>query len=175
AMTVTDAEGNTRIQYFLTDCVTMPKLDHPVRIAIIWKHKKDTEAVKFLVTNRIHWNNEKSVEIYRYRWTGTETFHRDAKQELGLGDCPLRNGVGQTRPTYLVMLAYRLLVRTLGNGSLNEWCREKLATIGEACRMLLSESTRNMVTWILEELNVTLNGQTGKSLNRLLGRLGLAS
>lgn len=160
AMTVIGADGKKRTQYFLTVNVNMPHVDHPVRIVIIWKHKKDIEAVKFLVTNRIHWNGDKSVQIYRYRWTGTETFHRDAKQELGLGDCQLRNGVGQTRHTYLVMLAYSLLVRELDNGSLNEWCREKFVTIGEACRMLLSESIRNMVTWLMEKLDVTLNGHT---------------
>ena len=101
-MRVVGADGKKRIQYFFTVCVKMPHLGHLVRIVIIWKNKKDIDAVKFLVTNRIHWSNEKSIEVYRYRWTGTETFHRDAKQELGLGDCQLRNGVGQTRHTYLV-------------------------------------------------------------------------
>jgi hypothetical protein len=27
--------------------------------------------------------------VYRHRWTGTETFHRDGKQQLGLGDCQM--------------------------------------------------------------------------------------
>jgi hypothetical protein len=42
---------------------------------IYLENKKDVDAVKFLVTNRIHWSNQKSVEIYRYRWMGTKTFH----------------------------------------------------------------------------------------------------
>ena len=25
------------------------------------------------------------LKVYRHRWTGTETFHRDAKQQLGCG------------------------------------------------------------------------------------------
>ena len=32
------------------------------------------------------------LKVYRHRWTGTETFHRDAKQQLGLGDCQVRSG-----------------------------------------------------------------------------------
>jgi hypothetical protein len=45
------------------------------------------------------------VLVYRHRWTGTETFHRDGKQQLGLGDCQVRSGEGQTRHVYLVSAA----------------------------------------------------------------------
>ena len=40
------------------------------------------------------------LRVYRHRWTGTETFHRDGKQQLGLGDCQVRSGKGQTRHVY---------------------------------------------------------------------------
>jgi hypothetical protein len=33
----------------------------------------------FLVTNRITWEVSRIVRVYRHRWTGTETFHRDGK------------------------------------------------------------------------------------------------
>jgi len=174
-MKITGADGKQRTQYFLTVCVKMPDVDHKVRIVVIWKDRNDAEAVKYLVTNRIHWNGEKIVEAYRYRWTGTETFHRDGKQELGLGDCQLRNGVGQTRHTYMVMLAHSLLVRELGNGSLREWCRVKLTTVGEACRALLRESIRNMVGWIMDELHIAIEGVAAKRFDQLLARLGLVS
>lgn len=174
-MTIVGGDGKKRVQYYLSVTVKMPGLDHKTRIVIIWKEQGDTDAVKYLVTNRIHWNGEKIVGAYRYRWTGTETFHRDGKQELGLGDCQLRDGVGQTRHTYMVMLAHSLLVRELGNGSLSEWCRVKLTTVGEACRELLSESIRSMVGWIMDELNIALDVSMGKRFDCLLGRLGLLS
>jgi hypothetical protein len=47
------------------------------------------------------------VLVYRHRWTGTETFHRDGKQQLGLGDCQVRSGEGQTCHVYLVSAAYK--------------------------------------------------------------------
>ena len=174
-MEITGTDGKKRTQYFLTVCVKMQNIDHKVRIVVIWKNRDDPEAVKYLVTNRIFWNGEKIVEAYRYRWTGTETFHRDGKQELGLGACQLRDGVGQTRHTYMVMLAHSLLVRELGNGSLREWCRVKLTTVGEACRELLRESIRSMVGWVMDELHVTLDRVSSKRFEQLLGRLGLVS
>ena len=58
---------------------------------------------------------------YRHRWTGTETFHRDGKQQFGMGDCQLRDPQGQTRHMYLVMLAYSLLMSELKQGRAKEW------------------------------------------------------
>lgn len=38
-------------------------------------------------------------------WRWTERFHRDGKQHLGMGDCQLRKGQGQTRHLYMILLA----------------------------------------------------------------------
>ena len=97
---------------------------------------------KILVTNRITWEVSRIVRVYRHRWTGTETFHRDGKQQLGLGDCQLRDVQGQTRHMYLVMLAYSLLMRQLRQGRAKEWAFQRLMTIGEACRAMMKETLR---------------------------------
>ena len=139
-------------QWYLSVCVKMPNVGHKVRIVILWKYKNDAEPRKILVTNRIHWNAERIVETYRGRWTGTETFHRDGKQELGLGDCQLRDGEGQTRHTYFVFLAYSLLMRELDKTSVSGWASVKLTTIGESCRAMYRESIRTMIDWILDRI-----------------------
>jgi hypothetical protein len=89
------------------------------------------------------------LRVYRHRWTGTETFHRDGKQELGMGDCQLRDGQGQTRHMYLVMLAYSLLMRQLKQSSAKEWAFRRLTTIGEACRAVLNETLRTTLEWAI--------------------------
>jgi len=163
-------------QWYLTVCVKMPNINHKVRIVILWKHKNDAEPRKILVTNKIHWHAERIVETYRSRWTGTETFHREGKQELGLGDCQLRDGVGQTRHIYCVFLAYSLLVRQLGKTNVSGMLGVKLSTIGENCRALFRESVRNMIGWIVEQLEVAseLGANRVRRLDRVFGRLGLA-
>jgi DDE superfamily endonuclease len=95
----------------------------------------------------------KIAHDYRYRWTGTETFHRDGKQELGMGDCQLRDGQGQTRHMYLVMLAYSLLMDQLGQNRAKAWALRKLTTIGEACRAMLRETLRSTIAWAIEQVN----------------------
>ncbi len=70
-------------QWYFTVTVQIPEVKHKVRIVVLWRYKNDAEACKILVTNRITWEVRRIVRVYRRRWTGTETFHRDGKQQLG--------------------------------------------------------------------------------------------
>jgi hypothetical protein len=79
-----------------------------------------------MVTNRTFWEVTRILRVYRRRWTGAETFHRDGKQELGLGDCQLRSGEGQTRHFYLVMMAHSLAVAELGQDRVRDWSQRTL-------------------------------------------------
>jgi hypothetical protein len=139
-------------QWYLTVTVQIPDVHHKVRIVILWRYRQDAEPCKVLVTNRITWEVSRIVRVYRHRWTGTETFHRDGKQQLGLGDCQLRVDQGQTRHVYLVMLAYSLLMAQLRQGRAKEWALHRLMTIGEACRAMVKETLRTTLTWAIEQV-----------------------
>jgi hypothetical protein len=141
-----------RRQWYFTACVRIPGVDHKVRILILWKKQDDAEAVKILVTNRTTWEASRLVRVYRHRWTGTETFHRDGKQQLGMGDCQLRDAQGQTRHMHLVMLAYSLLMQQLQQGHAWDWAYAKLTTIGEACRAIGRETLRKTLMWAIEQV-----------------------
>jgi len=162
-------------QWYLSVCVKMPNIDHKVRVVILWKHKNDAEPRKILVTNKIHWNAERIIETYRCRWTGTETFHRDGKQELGLEDCQLRNSTGQTRHTYCVFLAHSLLEQRLDKTSLSGRASAKLQTIGESCRALLRDSIRSLIDWVVEQVEAAMEigANSKRRMDRVYRRLGL--
>ena len=156
-------------QWYFTCTVRIPNVNHKVRIVILWKHKRDAEPCQVLVTNRINWEVSRILGVDRYRWTGTETFHRDGKQELGRGDCPLRDGQGQTRHMYLVMLAYRLWVRQLGQNRAQDGALQKLTTIGEACRAMLRETLRTTLAWAIQQVT-----EKASSSEHVITKLGLA-
>jgi len=149
--------GN-RAQWYFTRTVRIEKVDHPVRLVILWDHWNAAEPCKVLVTNRTGWEVSRILGVYRHRWPGTECFHRDGKQSLGMGDCKLRNGLGQTRHMYMVFLAYSLLMRRLGQGraSVGEragrWAKECLTTIGQACRAVMSETLGSTIDWVVRRV-----------------------
>ena len=143
--------GNRRYWYFSKQ-MRLPAVTPPVRIVLLWQERDDAEASKALGSNRLLWEVIRLVLVYRHRWTGTETFHRDGKQELGLGDCQGRNGEGQTRHVYLVSAAYSLLRRSLHQNRPQDWARTLLTTIGEACRAVKSALLEQLVDWIVDKL-----------------------
>jgi DDE superfamily endonuclease len=155
-------------QWYFTCTLRIPEVKHKVRILALWQRQEDEQARIILITNRIQWEAGRIVRAYRHRWTGTETFHRDGKQQLGMGDCQLRGGEGQTRHMYLVMLAYSLLMKQLRQGRAYEWAFQKLTTIGEACRAMLRETLRTTLTWAMEHATEKV-----WSKERVMAHLGL--
>jgi hypothetical protein len=145
--------GESR-QWMFTKSVRIPSVDHKVRIVILWDKKGDKEAKKILVTNRVHWEVTRILRVYRYRWTGTECFHRDGKQHLGMGDCQLRSGEGQTRHMYMVFLAYSILMRQLRQSRSSAWAVDRLTTIGQACMAVLKDTLSQTLSWVLERVEL---------------------
>jgi len=156
-------------QWYFTVTLKIPTVNHKVRVVIIWDQRRDKEARKILVTNRTNWDVQRILGVYRDRWTGTETYHRDGKQELGMGDCQLRDGQGQTRHMYLVMMAYSLLTGQLKQSRARDWALCKLMTIGEASRAMLRETLRQTLAWALDQIV-----SQSRSPKEVLMQLGLA-
>lgn len=154
-------------QWYFTKTVRIPKVNHPVRLLVLWSSADATEARKVLVTNRIHWEAHRILKVYKRRWTGTETYHRDGKQHLGMGECQLRDGLGQTRHMYLVMLVYSALMRHLKHDRALDWAHTRLMTIGESCRSIARETLGKTLAWAIEQ------AQQGLSLPEIKRQLAL--
>jgi DDE superfamily endonuclease len=156
-------------QWHYTAAVRLPQVKHPVRIILIWKNRRDRQVAKVLVTNRTRWEITRILKTYRQRWTGTETFHRDGKQELGMGDCQLRSGQGQTRHMHLVMAAYSLLMRQLRNSRATNWALRRLTTIGQACRAVADETLRTTLQWAMTQIT-----EKSRKPQHVIAQLGLS-
>jgi hypothetical protein len=139
-----------KTQWYFTKTIRIPALDHPVRIVVLWASERAKQPRKILITNRTYWEVHRVLKTYRKRWTGTETFHRDGKQHLGMGDCQLRDGLGQTRHMHLVVLAYTALMRQVRHDRAQDWAHMRLTTIGEACRLIFRETLAKTLDWVVD-------------------------
>lgn len=155
-------------QWYFTKSVRIPKVTHPVRLLVLWSSAEATEPRKILVTNRTHWEAHRILKVYKRRWTGTETFHRDGKQHLGMGECQLRDGMGQTRHMHLVVLVYTALMRHLKHDRALDWAQVRLMTIGESCRSIAREILGKTLAWAVEQ------ARQGMSLPDIKQRLALS-
>jgi DDE superfamily endonuclease len=155
-------------QWYFTKSVRIPKVNHPVRILVLWSSADAAEPRKILITNRTHWEAHRILKVYKRRWSGTETFHRDGKQHLGMGECQLRDGMGQTRHMHLVVLAYTALMRQLQHDRALDWAHVRLMTIGESCRSIAREILGKTLAWAVEQ------AQHGMSLPDIQQRLALS-
>jgi DDE superfamily endonuclease len=144
-------------QWYFSKSIRLPKVSHPVRIVVLWAAERADKVRKILITNRTYWEVHRVLKTYRKRWTGTETFHRDGKQHLGMGECQLRSGVGQTRHMHLVVLAYTALMRQLQHDRAQEWAKMRLTTIGEACRQIFRETLGKTLEWVVERAHEGLS------------------
>jgi Transposase DDE domain len=154
-------------QWYFTKSIRIPDVNHPVRIVILWKRRNSSESSKILVSNKTYWEVSRILRVYRRRWRGTECFHRDGKQHLGMGDCQLRNGQGQTRHLYMVFLAHSVLMRQLRQGRAREWALERLTTIGQACGAVLRETLSQTIGWVVDRL------ENGWNYGRIKAQLAL--
>jgi hypothetical protein len=144
----------TRRSWYFSKPMRIPDVAHPVRVVVFWRERGDQEASQALVSTQLGWEVMRMILVYRPRWTGPETCHRDGKPPLGLGACQVRNGEGQTRHGYLVSVADSLLLRSLHQNRAQEWARRTLTTIGEACRAVKAETLERMIAWVVAKLTV---------------------
>ena len=73
---------------------------------------------------------------------------------LGMGDCQLRSGEGQTRHRYLVMLTHSLLMARMRQGRARDWAHSVLTTIGEACRAVSRETLSKTISWVVDQATI---------------------
>ena len=155
-------------QWYVTKSVRLPKVNHRVRILVLWSSAEATEPRTLLITTRTQWAAHRILKVSKRRWSGTETFHRDGKQHLGRGECQLRDGMGQTRPMHRVILAYTARRRQVQHDRALDWAHGRLMTIGASCRSIAREILGKTRAWAVEQ------AQPGMRLPDIQQRLALA-
>ena len=140
-----EIERDERYQYANALDLPMSNLG-VVRLVLLKKDISDDGAM-VLVSNRLDWSVRKIVAAYRQRWK-IETFYRDGKQHIGLGEYQMRSLQGIVKHLFLVFVSYSLL-ECVRSSSLTQWIREKLETVGDICRKVKEFLLEEFIRWII--------------------------
>lgn len=135
--TITDADFRFFIKdddvYFLHMKTVYVRGIGKEKLLVSYKYG-DEENVKIYLTDLLEENEETLMNLLLQRWK-IETWHRDAKQHLGLEDYQVRKYRGIQVVVLAVLVAYTLLVLNKVQNLL-EPLKRSLETIGEGCRYL---------------------------------------
>lgn len=124
-----------------------------VRLVFISEYdekKKQWSELTIFATNQITWHTDKIIKSYLLRWS-IETFFRDSKQHLGLGDYQMRKINGIKRHWSLVSLAYVFLIKMRVSDSLFKMLSHQLRTVGHICAYYKDEIFKNIINWSFEQ------------------------
>jgi len=94
----------------------------------------DEEEIRINVTNLLHHSDESLMHLLLRRWV-IETWHRDAKQHLGLEDYQVRKFGAMQKVVCAVLVAYTQVI-LMKEDKLLKPLKRALQTIGEGCRYI---------------------------------------
>lgn len=142
------AEVDGKSFTYLTAVVKLSKLGR-VRIVAL-RDSEESTGFKVLVTAQKSWGAEGIIRAYRARWC-IETFHQDAKQNLGLESSMVGDLQGIKRHWLLVHLAYTILeLASSLDGGLGKWVKDHAASIGSMCRQAAQDTVRCLILWVVK-------------------------
>ena len=101
------------------------------RLLISYK-KGDKENVRLYVTNLMRQSDRTLIKLLLQRWK-IETWHRDAKQHLGLEDYQVRKFGAMQKVACAVLVAYTQII-LMKNDAILKPLNRVIQTIGEGCR-----------------------------------------
>lgn len=130
-----------------------------IRLLIAEKVTDDEEEenpVKYLATNKIAAPSTHLIRTYSYRWR-VESFFEDSKQDLGLGDCEVRDDEGASRHWHLQMLTYSLL-RLGPESSASDTLTSKASSLRAQLEHGLKEAVYNLFSWVRDQPERDLDG-----------------
>ncbi|NKE37538.1 IS701 family transposase [Natronococcus sp. JC468] len=140
---------DSEIYHIWTKKLQVSKLGK-VKVLITEKESSDEDgerSIKYIVSNKIDAPASHLIALYAMRWR-IETFFRDTKQDLGLGDCELRSHAGASRHWHLLMLAYSLLKLGVAQSALGT-VLSRATSLRADLKLSFREAIQNLLSWAL--------------------------
>jgi hypothetical protein len=151
AVRVRCRNGETKSFWVFTKVVRLKRYGRK-RLVIVHEQENLEDTPRFLLTDALHWESSRVIEIWSYRWAA-EIFHEFGKQVTGLEAAQVRKEEAVKRHFRLSCVAQSLLQQTPASGSTTE--RFAFAqgdiTIGQRVRTIARDALQSLLT-LVEQL-----------------------
>jgi hypothetical protein len=151
AVRVRCRNGETKSFWVFTKVVRLKRYGRK-RLVIVYEQEDLGDTPRFLLTDALHWDSGRVIEIWSYRWAA-EIFHEFGKQVCGLEAAQVRKEEAVKRHFRLSCVAQSLLQQTPASGSATE--RFTFAqgdiTIGQRLRTIARDALQSLLK-LVEQL-----------------------
>jgi hypothetical protein len=151
AVRVRCRNGETKAFWVFTKVVRLKRYGRK-RLVIVHEQEDLGDTPRFLLTDALHWDSSRVIEIWSYRWAA-EIFHEFGKQVTGLEAAQVRKEEAVKRHFRLSCVAQSLLQQTPASGSATE--RFAFAqgdiTIGQRVRTIARDALQSLLK-LVEQL-----------------------
>lgn len=132
--------GEIRYYWIFTKVVRLKRYGRK-RLLIIHEEKDLKDAARFLLTDALHWESRRVLEVWSYRWT-SEIFHEFSKQVTGFESAQVRNEESVKRHFCLSCVAQSLVQRSVPGGGKSERFEfaDGKATVGQRVYTIAREA-----------------------------------
>lgn len=164
--TLTDDDFKSHIidgkAYFLHTIEVSERGIGKEKLLISYKYG-DEDDIKVNVSNLLHHDDRTLIKLLLQRWK-VETWHRDAKQNLGLEDYQVRKFGAMQKVVCAVFVAYTQVILMKEDAILKP-LKRALQTIGEGCRYIRLLALKG-TSWLKNKAKDV--GKLTKILNKLV-------
>ena len=143
--------GETKSFWVFTKVVRLKRYGRK-RLVIVHEQEDLGDTPRFLLTDALHWESRRVIEIWSYRWAA-EIFHEFGKQVTGLEAAQVRKEEAVKRHFRLSCVAQSLLQQTPASGSTTERFAfaQGDSTIGQRVRTIARDALQSLLK-LVEQL-----------------------
>jgi hypothetical protein len=165
AVRVRCRNGETKSFWAFTKVVRLKRYGRK-RLVIVHEQEDLGDTPRFLLTDALHWDSGRVIEIWSYRWAA-EIFHEFGKQVCGLEAAQVRKEEAVKRHFRLSCVAQSLLQQAPASGSQTErfMFAQGAITIGQKVRTIARDALKSLLQ-LIEQLFAQ-----GHSCEHILGVL----
>lgn len=157
---ITVDEHRYRYQSLKVSVPSLKRAKDTIRLIVSYQydHNQKLKDPVYLVSNRKDWRVERIIRTYAMRW-GIESYFRDAKQHLGLGDYQVR-GLNDIKSHWCLVFTSAVILELMRAHLIQKQGLTCLnLSVGALCQRAFNHALQSIIQWVIEQVKLLVPDQ----------------